>query len=63
MIDDHRLPANVFEKIPALTQGLENLKVAQALYFFGSLARGELKPLSDLDFPLLQGAYAKVRFF
>ena len=53
MIREHRLPADVLAKLPQLVERLKDTPSVQALYFFGSLARGELKPLSDLDLALL----------
>ena len=48
-----QLPEGVQEKIPALIEGLEEDQDIAALFLFGSLAYGNLKPLSDLDFGLL----------
>ena len=48
-----KLPEGVQEKIPEL---MEHLRVDQdiaALFLFGSLAHGNLNPMSDLDFGLL----------
>jgi predicted nucleotidyltransferase len=47
------LPSDVKEKIPALVKTVSNDPDILALYAFGSLAKGALKPLSDLDFAIL----------
>ena len=51
--DGHKLPADVMERIPALLAEISKDADIVALYAFGSLARSELKPLSDLDFGIL----------
>jgi len=48
-----KLPANVESKIPQLIDRLAKDCDIVALYAFGSLATGDLKPLSDLDFGIL----------
>jgi hypothetical protein len=51
--DGKKLPANVTKKIPAVTAKIAVDEDVVALYTFGSLARENLKPLSDLDFGIL----------
>jgi hypothetical protein len=51
--DGKKLPANVTTKIPAVTAKISADEDVVAFYIFGSLARGNLKPLSDLDFGIL----------
>jgi len=53
MIREKRLPPNVLQRIPGMIEVLRACEDVVALFFFGGLARGELKPLSDLDFALL----------
>ncbi|MBM4330466.1 MAG: nucleotidyltransferase domain-containing protein [Deltaproteobacteria bacterium] len=53
MIREKRLPPNILEKIPGMVEALQACEDVVALFFFGGLSRGELKPLSDLDFALL----------
>ena len=53
MIREKRLPPDVLKKIPGLIEALRACEDVVALFFFGGLSRGELKPLSDLDFGLL----------
>jgi len=48
--EDHRLPADITDRIPVLIEQIKNDRDIVALYAFGSLAAGDLKPLSDLDF-------------
>jgi len=54
--DGKKLPANVTKKIPKVIAKIAEDKEVVALYAFGSLARGDLKPLSDLDFAILLSA-------
>ena len=49
----HKIPKNVIERIPELIEQIEKDTAVVALYSFGSLATGDLKPLSDLDFGIL----------
>ena len=51
--DGKQLPPNAAEKIPKLIARIEKDREVVALYAFGSLVKGELKPLSDMDFALL----------
>jgi predicted nucleotidyltransferase len=48
-----KLPDYVADKLPALIELVSSDHDVIALFVFGSLARGELKPLSDLDFGIL----------
>jgi len=47
--EGHKLPKNVIDRIPELIEQIEKDTDVVALYSFGSLATGNLKPLSDLD--------------
>jgi predicted nucleotidyltransferase len=51
--EGHKLPKNVIDLIPELIGHIEKDADVVALYSFGSLAAGDLKPLSDLDFGIL----------
>ena len=51
--EGRKLPPDVTDRIPGLVKRLLKDKEIVALYSFGSLATGDLKPLSDLDFGLL----------
>jgi predicted nucleotidyltransferase len=51
--EGHKLPPNVVSKIPELLDRIAKEQDIVALYAFGSLATGDLKPLSDLDFGIL----------
>ena len=51
--EGHKLPADVLDRIPALLAQISEDTDVMALYAFGSLATGALKPLSDLDFGIL----------
>ena len=51
--EGHKLPQNVESKIPQLLDRIAKEREIVALYAFGSLASGDLKPLSDLDFGIL----------
>lgn len=51
--DGQKLPSNVALKIPEVVARIEQDRDVVALYAFGSLVDGELKPLSDLDFAIL----------
>jgi predicted nucleotidyltransferase len=51
--DGHRLPEDVIDRIPVLIEKIQKDTDVVALYTFGSLATGDLKPLSDLDFGIL----------
>jgi len=51
--DGKKLPADVMTKIPGVIAKIADDRDVVALYAFGSLADGNLKPLSDLDFGIL----------
>jgi predicted nucleotidyltransferase len=51
--EGHKLPADVMDRIPELLAQISKDADVVALYTFGSLATGDLKPLSDLDFGIL----------
>ena len=51
--EGHKLPPNVESRIPLLLDRIAKERDIVALYAFGSLATGDLKPLSDLDFGIL----------
>ena len=51
--DSKKLPENILTKIPQLVNEIATDSDVIALYAFGSLAKGILLPLSDLDFGLL----------
>ena len=51
--EGHRLPADITGRIPVLLEQIKKDRDIVALYAFGSLAAGDLKPLSDLDFGTL----------
>ena len=51
--EGHKLPADVTDRIPALIERISKDPDIIALFAFGSLATGDLKPLSDLDFGVL----------
>lgn len=64
MIKEKRLPPNILDKIPQLIDALQKCDDVIALFFFGSLATGKLKPLSDLDIALiLDGSLSKDKLF
>ena len=51
--EGHKLPEDVIDRIPVLIEQIEKDTDIVALYAFGSLATGDLKPLSDIDFGIL----------
>jgi len=51
--DGIKLKINVLERLPDLIQAVKQYSDIVALYSFGSVAKKELKPLSDLDFAIL----------
>ena len=51
--EGHKLPKNVIDRIPELIEQIKKDTDVVALFSFGSLATGDLKPLSDLDFGIL----------
>ena len=48
--EGRKLPPDVTDRIPGLINRLSKDKEIVALFSFGSLAAGDLKPLSDIDF-------------
>ncbi len=48
-----KLPSEAVERIPELIHLISEDKDVIALFSFGSLVSGDLKPLSDLDFAVL----------
>jgi predicted nucleotidyltransferase len=50
---DKKLPTDVMARIPTVIETLAADEDVVALYAFGSVANGTLKPLSDLDFAVL----------
>ncbi len=53
MIKHKRLPETAREKLQAISDRVSSLSGLDALWLFGSYARGEETPLSDLDFAYL----------
>ena len=51
--DGIKLKINVLERLPDLIQAVKQHSDVVALYSFGSVAKKELRPLSDLDFAIL----------
>ena len=51
--DGIKLKKNVLERLPDLIRVVKQHSHIVALYSFGSVAKKELKPLSDLDFAIL----------
>lgn len=51
--EGRKLPPDVQEKIPEIIQVVETDSDVSALFAFGSLAAGTLKPMSDMDFGIL----------
>jgi predicted nucleotidyltransferase len=51
--EDHKLPRDVTNRIPLLIKQISNDREIIALFSFGSITRGDLKPLSDLDFGVI----------
>jgi len=51
--DGKKLPADVLTRIQGVIAKIADDKDVVALYAFGSMAEGNLKPLSDLDFGIL----------
>ena len=51
--EGQKLPPNVESRIPLLLDRIAKERDIVALYAFGSLTTGDLKPLSDLDFGIL----------
>jgi predicted nucleotidyltransferase len=51
--EGRKLPALVTDRIPFIIEEVSKDSTVVALISFGSLAKGALKPLSDLDFAVL----------
>ena len=51
--EGHKLPPDIESKMPKLLDRISKESGIVALYAFGSLASGDLKPLSDLDFGII----------
>jgi predicted nucleotidyltransferase len=51
--EGRKLPPNAADRIPAMIDRISRDSEVVAVLAFGSLAAGELKPLSDLDFGVL----------
>lgn len=53
MIRRERLPSGIRERLPRLAERFRGDRRVVAVYLFGSFARGEEGPLSDIDVALL----------
>ena len=53
MIRDKKLPSNIQERISLLISKLTQVRYIDAVYLFGSAAKKNLKPLSDIDIAVL----------
>jgi predicted nucleotidyltransferase len=51
--EGRKLPPLVTDRIPVIVEEVSKDSAVVALFSFGSLASGDLKPLSDLDFGVL----------
>ncbi|NVM21530.1 MAG: nucleotidyltransferase domain-containing protein [Desulfobacterales bacterium] len=51
--EGRKLSEDVMKRVPAIVEKVSRDEEVLALYAFGSLAKGMLKPLSDLDFGVL----------
>lgn len=51
--EGHKLPLNITNRIPLLIKRISKDKEIVALFSFGSITSGDLKPLSDLDFGII----------
>lgn len=49
MIKDKKLPENILEILPEVNNFLENYPKVVFAYLFGSLTKGKVNPLSDID--------------
>lgn len=49
MIKDKKLPGNILEILPEVNNFLENYPKVVFAYLFGSLTKGKVNPLSDID--------------
>lgn len=52
MIKDKKLPENILEILPEVNNFLENYSKVVFAYLFGSLTKGKVNPLSDIDVAL-----------
>jgi len=52
MIKDKKLPENILELLPEANYFLENYPKVVFAYLFGSLTKGKVNPLSDIDVAL-----------
>jgi len=52
MIKDKKLPENILEILPEANNFLENYPNVVFAYLFGSLTKGKVNPLSDIDVAL-----------
>ena len=52
MIKFEKLPADIVQRLPGLSDVLSRDENVIFAYLFGGLARGEVKPLSDVDIAL-----------
>jgi len=53
MIKFKRLPADIEKRLPSLYEKLKAVDTVCALYTFGSLVKGHIGPLSDIDLAIL----------
>ena len=53
MIREEKLPDKILDKIPGLVEQLKIENDLEIFYLYGSGAKNDLKPLSDLDFAVL----------
>jgi predicted nucleotidyltransferase len=53
MIRENKLPEDILLRLPGLVNRLRETDDVNALFYFGSLVHGGLKPLSDLDLAVL----------
>jgi len=52
MIKDKKLPKNILDLLPKANDFLENYPKLVFAYLFGSLTKGKVNPLSDIDIAL-----------
>lgn len=52
MIKDKKLPENILNLLPQANDFLENYSKVIFAYLFGSLTKGKVNPLSDIDIAL-----------
>lgn len=64
MIRCRKITHNIKERLPALTEDFKKKQGINALYLFGSYAKDEVKPLSDIDVAvLLKNSAAKADYW